>query len=152
MPTHMPVSVTNDKFHQLSQVGGRRDDNDQCFSFPSVILFLCVVRDVSGLACMFSRVILSLMGVFDRLDWCQGRRYWTYKAERQFLAKDYPIESRYSLKQRRDPQALSWCSGYHICLTRRRSPVRSWVTTDFLLFFAANRAIICFLWAARVLK
>jgi len=26
------------------------------------------------------------------------------------------------------------------------------VTTDFLLFFAANRAIICFLWAARVLK
>ena len=24
-----------------------------------------------------------------------------------------------------------WCSGYHICFTRRRSPVRSWAGSDF---------------------
>ena len=27
-----------------------------------------------------------------------------------------------------------WCSGYHVCLTRRRSPVRSWAETDILLY------------------
>ena len=26
-----------------------------------------------------------------------------------------------------------WCSGYHICFTRRRSPVRSWAGSDFFL-------------------
>ena len=25
-----------------------------------------------------------------------------------------------------------WCSGYHVCLTRRRSPVRSWAETNLL--------------------
>ena len=26
-----------------------------------------------------------------------------------------------------------WCSGYHICFTRRRSPVRSWAGSQFFL-------------------
>ena len=26
---------------------------------------------------------------------------------------------------------IPWCSGYHICLTRRRSPVRSWAESCF---------------------
>ena len=26
---------------------------------------------------------------------------------------------------------IPWCSGYHICLTRRRSPVRSWAESLF---------------------
>ena len=28
-------------------------------------------------------------------------------------------------------QVVLWCSGYHICFTRRRSPVRSWAGSDF---------------------
>ena len=31
-----------------------------------------------------------------------------------------------------------WCSGYHICFTRRRSPVRSWAGSDDVLLFSAN--------------
>ncbi|CAN6903487.1 unnamed protein product [Brassica oleracea] len=30
-----------------------------------------------------------------------------------------------------------WCSGYHVCLTRKRSPVRSWAA-PFPLFFSNN--------------
>ena len=26
-----------------------------------------------------------------------------------------------------------WCSGYHICFTRRRSPVRPWAGSDFVV-------------------
>ena len=29
---------------------------------------------------------------------------------------------------------FSWCSGYHICLTHRRSPVRAWAVSMFLFF------------------
>ena len=28
-------------------------------------------------------------------------------------------------------QVVLWCSGYHICFTRRRSPVRSWAGSQF---------------------
>ena len=39
-----------------------------------------------------------------------------------------------------------WCSGYHVCLTRRRSPVRSWAETnlffsDFLFFDILDPAL-----------
>ena len=37
--------------------------------------------------------------------------------------------------------AFSWCSGYHICLTRRRSPVRSWAKTGAFLFFPSGIAV-----------
>ena len=38
-----------------------------------------------------------------------------------------------------DEQCLVlWCSGYHICFTRRRSPVRSWAGSDDVLLFSAN--------------
>ena len=30
-------------------------------------------------------------------------------------------------------QVVLWCSGYHICFTRRRSPVRSWAGSQFYL-------------------
>ena len=52
---------------------------------------------------------------------------------------------KFSFQMRRDTQVklgsqpmncqkrLAWCSGYHICLTRRRSPVQSWAL--ILLFF-----------------
>ena len=30
----------------------------------------------------------------------------------------------------RSTTAFPWCSGYHVCLTRRRSPVRSWAETN----------------------
>ena len=33
-----------------------------------------------------------------------------------------------------------WCSGYHICFTRRRSPVRPWAGSDiFLTTISSNR-------------
>ncbi|CAN6909209.1 unnamed protein product [Brassica oleracea] len=33
-----------------------------------------------------------------------------------------------------------WCSGYHVCLTRKRSPVRSWAApfSFFFFFFLFN--------------
>ena len=33
-----------------------------------------------------------------------------------------------------DCVSIPWCSGYHICLTRRRSPVRSWAESAFVPF------------------
>ena len=34
---------------------------------------------------------------------------------------------------------IPWCSGYHICLTRRRPPVRSWAESLVLLGITAQR-------------
>ena len=31
------------------------------------------------------------------------------------------------------PSLVLWCRGYHICFTRRRSPVRSWAGSDFFV-------------------
>ena len=37
---------------------------------------------------------------------------------------------------------IPWCSGYHICLTRRRSPVRSWAeSVNFLLVVHSSLTI-----------
>ena len=38
----------------------------------------------------------------------------------------YPFDQRLS--------TVAWCSGYHICFTRRRSPVRSWARPGKILF------------------
>ena len=38
-----------------------------------------------------------------------------------------------------DEQSLvAWCSGYHVCFTRRRSPVRSWARSLFFGFRLQN--------------
>ena len=38
------------------------------------------------------------------------------------------------INQQNVSEKFPWCSGYHVCLTRRRSPVRSWAETDILLY------------------
>ena len=40
---------------------------------------------------------------------------------------------------------MPWCSGYHICLTRRRSRVQAWVASVFyrLTFFAFYSLVEC---------
>ena len=39
---------------------------------------------------------------------------------------------------------FSWCSGYHICLTHRRSPVRSRAKTDSILFTFSIKRMFSF--------
>ena len=41
-----------------------------------------------------------------------------------------------------EPECIQspWCSGYHVCLTRTRSPVRSWVVTYFWFYFSHQGA------------
>ena len=52
--------------------------------------------------------------------------WWSYDTKQSGKACQGSIT--YIAKQ------FSWCSGYHICLTHRRSPVRSRAKTEFFFF------------------
>ena len=45
----------------------------------------------------------------------------------------------YEITARRTDRKVLWCSGYHVCLTRRRSPVQAWTASrqvfDKMMFF-----------------
>ena len=52
------------------------------------------------------------------------------------------------------PSLVLWCSGYHICFTRRRSPVRSWAgsAASFAIIFWAVSTIFLHWYFVHLIK
>ena len=48
----------------------------------------------------------------------------------------------YEITARRTNRKVLWCSGYHVCFTRRRSPVQAWTASrqnfDKMVFFLTD--------------
>ena len=63
----------------------------------------------------------------------RGRGIDTPRLQIFFLSKLFSKWMMIQVFESAMSSMVLWCSGYHICFTRRRSPVRPWAGSDFFV-------------------